>query len=157
MSEEAVIAALAVVGLLCELSGLGLVVRGIRSDRRAARAAEEGEPESDLTLAVGVSLEARYNIEGAELEELEERVERLEKRVEQVAASEAEVRDEVQDYVNRKLSDVEHAGLGRDKALRHFLRELLEGDLSNQLRGVILFGVGALLATLSSVWDVLAG
>ena len=156
MSEEAVIAALAVVGLLCELSGLGLVVRGIRSDRRAARAAEEGEPESDLTLAVGFSLEARYNIEGAE-PTLEERVERLEKRVEQVAASEAEVRDEVQDYVNRKLSDVEHAGLGRDKALRHFLRELLEGDLSNQLRGVILFGVGALLATLSSVWDVLAG
>ena len=105
---------------------------------------------------MGFSLEARYNIEGAE-PTLEERVERLEKRVEQVAASEAEVRDEVQDYVNRKLSDVEHAGLGRDKALRHFLRELLEGDLSNQLRGVILFGVGALLATLSSVWDVLAG
>ncbi len=156
MCEEAVIAALAVVGLLCELSGLGLVVRGIRSDRRAARAAEEGEPESDLTLAVGFSLEARYNIEGAE-PTLEERVERLEKRVEQVAASEAEVRDEVQDYVNRKLSDVEHAGLGRDKALRRFLYELLEGDLRQRKWGVGLFAVGATLAAASSVWGALAG
>lgn len=154
MCEEAVIAALAVVGLLCELSGLGLVVRGIHSDRRAARAAEEGEPESDLTLAVRFSLEARYNIEGAELEE---RVERLEKRVEQVAASEAEVRDEVQDYVNRKLSDVEHAGLGRDKALRRFLYELLEGDLRQRKWGVGLFVVGATLAAASSVWGALAG
>jgi len=156
MSEEAVIAALAVLGLVCELGGLILVVRGIRSDRRAARRVEEGSPGSDLKLAVGMTIIAPYSIEGRE-PTAEERLERLERRVNDLGVRENELREEVQGYVNEKVSHVERAAVTRDESLRHFLRELLEGDLSNQLRGVILFGVGALLATLSSVWDVLAG
>ncbi len=153
MSAQAAVVGLAALGLLFELAGLGLVVRGIRGDRHAARSAAEGASESDLTLTVGTSLTVSYNIEGREVEE---RVERLESRVAGLAEREHRVRDEVQDYVNRKLSEIEHAGVGRDEALRRFLSDLLEGSLRQRGIGVALFALGAILAAASNVVSAVA-
>lgn len=154
MCEQAVIASLAVVGLICELGGLWLITREIRSDRDAARAAAEGSSDSDLTLTVGMSLTMPYNIEGRE-PTLEERLERVEERVAGLAEREHRVRDELQDYVNQKISHVEKAAVGRDEALRRFLSDLLEGSLRQRRVGVALFAVGATLAAASSVWGAL--
>jgi len=155
MGEEAVIAVLAVVGLLSELGGLALVVWGIRRNRGAAREASEGAPGSDLTLAVGMSLSMPFKVHGREPTP-EERLKRVEQTVAGLVEREHKVRDELQDYVNQKLSHVERGGVARDESLRRFLSELLEGDLRQQLWGVGLFTLGAILSTASSVWDALA-
>jgi len=159
MSEEAVIAALAVLGLVCELGGLLLVVRQIGQDRARARAVIRRPIRVSIGPATEVDRAGAITPVGGREATLEERLGRIERELAQldidgrIAELRKQVTQEVSDAVQRAEKDVQD----RDRALRDLIADMLDGGLGWRKLGVGLFAVGATLAAASSVWSALAG
>jgi len=115
----------------------------------------EEHAQSDLKLTVETSLIERWKVRGRE-RTVEERIQRLEEAVGALITRDIETREEVQTYINQKVSEVEKASVGRDEKLRRFLADRLQGERRQRYTGVALFIAGAALSALANVVGALA-
>jgi Flp pilus assembly CpaE family ATPase len=138
-------------GALCELAGLVLVVREIRSDRERGRRLLESleqpaRPNRTYPAPMRPALGAPLT--GADMERTGDTFRRLEAGV---ANALLKLKRTTDAELDQAIEQVQRDVAERDAELRDGLRYVLAGSTRDRWTGVVLLGVGVILSGVGSV------
>jgi hypothetical protein len=145
MSRTEWVIALATVGFLAEVAGVGLIVLDIRDSRRQGRRIVERGQRHRIEQVVEYDQPPPMSAVGGQQPSLDERITLLEGRHQELVDGLGAVRRELRADATERARHVEEIIRGDYAVLKDVLGDMLAGSLGRRIWGVVLvvFGVAA--------------